>query len=334
MHATQGRGGRGGGKGRGAAGSGGGFSGKGRGFPAAKGKGNFSGGGKGKGKGGKGGKGKDHGAFVPQLPLKERNAEVDRKDAIFGYEKLDKTATAGTEYVGWMTNFRTVTVQEEDGSELSAVEYYFIGPDGSGFKALQTAQPYMYISVLPGTENEVEAALRRNFPVEVTTSTARRRRPSPAPPRQLGVVRVSGRGRGGGGGALCTRPWRLAHTHGAPAHQPISSPLPTPNPTADQGHPAEDAGGPDAAQPPVGPAQEVPAATLRQHARHDDRAQDAAVPCHADTRPQRRSAAAPWGLGPGRSLQRAQGAPNPYPPPPPAAAADSSAGAPVMRMPV
>ena len=167
MHATQGRGGRGGGKGRGAAGSGGGFSGKGRGFPAAKGKGNFSGGGKGKGKGGKGGKGKDRGVFIPQLPLKERNAEVDRKDAIFGYEKLDKTATAGTEYVGWMTNFRTVTVQEEDGSELSAVEYYFIGPDGSGFKALQTAQPYMYISVLPGTENEVEAALRRNFPVEV-----------------------------------------------------------------------------------------------------------------------------------------------------------------------
>ena len=172
MYANSGRGGRGGGRGRGAAGSGGGFSGKGRGFPPAKGNGNFSGGGKGKGKGGKGGKGKDRGVFVPQLPLKERNAEVDRKDAIFGYEKLDKTVTAGTEYVGWMTNFRTVTVEEEDGSELSAVEYYFIGPDGSGFKALQTAQPYMYISVAPGTENEVEAALRRTFPVEVRPASA------------------------------------------------------------------------------------------------------------------------------------------------------------------
>ena len=216
MHATQGRGGRGGGKGRGAAGSGGGFSGKGRGFPAAKGKGNFSGGGKGKGKGGKGGKGKDRGAFVPQLPLKERNAEVDRKDAIFGYEKLDKTATAGTEYVGWMTNFRTVTVQEEDGSELSAVEYYFIGPDGSGFKALQTAQPYMYISVLPGTENEVEAALRRNFPVEVTATAAP---PSPVACTAATAGCSEGQWSGSGGWGGCA-----AHAAVAPgartAHQP------------------------------------------------------------------------------------------------------------------
>ena len=206
MYANSGRGGRGGGRGRGAAGSGGGFSGKGRGFPPAKGNGNFSGGGKGKGKGGKG---KDRGVFIPQLPLKERNAEVDRKDAIFGYEKLDKTVTAGTEYVGWMTNFRTVTVEEEDGSEVSAVEYYFIGPDGSGFKALQTAQPYMYISVAPGTENEVEAALRRHFPVEVRPA-----RPSPAPPQPVGawVVRI----RGVGCVAPSTPPLRRAH-HSAPA---------------------------------------------------------------------------------------------------------------------
>ena len=201
MYANSGRGGRGGGRGRGAAGSGGGFSGKGRGFPPAKGNGNFSGGGKGKGKGGKGGKGKDRGVFVPQLPLKERNAEVDRKDAIFGYEKLDKTVTAGTGYVGWMTNFRTVTVEEEDGSELSAVEYYFIGPDGSGFKALQTAQPYMYISVAPGTENEVEAALRRTFPVEVRPASAVARTAAAA-----GRMGSQDPGVGwGGGGVRCAR---------------------------------------------------------------------------------------------------------------------------------
>jgi len=202
MYANSGRGGRGGGRGRGAAGSGGGFSGKGRGFPPAKGNGNFSGGGKGKGKGGKGGKGKDRGVFIPQLPLKERNAEVDRKDAIFGYEKLDKTVTAGTEYVGWMTNFRTVTVEEEDGSELSAVEYYFIGPDGSGFKALQTAQPYMYISVAPGTENEVEAALRRTFPVEVRSASAVARTAAAA--GRMGSQEPGG-GVGWGWGALRTR---------------------------------------------------------------------------------------------------------------------------------
>ena len=101
------------------------------------------------------------------MPLAERNAEVDRIDGLFGYEKLDKTATSGTEHVGWMTNFRTVMVEEQDGAQLSAVEYYFIAPDGTGFKALQRAQPYFYLSVQPGAENEVEAALRRNFAAEV-----------------------------------------------------------------------------------------------------------------------------------------------------------------------
>ena len=103
---------------------GGGFSGKGRSFPApakgGKGKGGSVGsnGGRGVGKG-KGGS--RDGPWTPPVPLAERNAESDRVDAIFGYEKLDKTATAGTEYVGWMTNFRTVMVEEEDGAQLSAV---------------------------------------------------------------------------------------------------------------------------------------------------------------------------------------------------------------------
>ena len=182
MYANKGRG---GGRGRGYSGGGGGnrgygggFSGKGRGFPAptnggGRGFGDGKGkGGKGKGKGdGKGGKGKGKGGkagvWTPFVPLAERNAEIDRVDAIFGYEKLDKTVTAGTEHVGWMTNFRTVLIEEQDGTQLSAVEYYFIRPDGTGFKALQTAQPYMYVSVHVGAENEVEAALRRNFTTEL-----------------------------------------------------------------------------------------------------------------------------------------------------------------------
>ena len=72
----------------------------------------------------------------------------------------------GTEHVGWMTNFRTVLIEEQDGTQMFAVEYYFIRPDGTGFKALQTAQPYMYVSVHAGAEHEVEPALRRNFTTE------------------------------------------------------------------------------------------------------------------------------------------------------------------------
>ena len=232
---------RNGGRGKGASGNslhtgrgkGFGGGGKGKGFGGGGGKG-FGGGGKGKGFGGGGGKGGGKGKerfgggrdvpWTPPVPLAERNAEVDRIDGLFGYEKLDKTATSGTEHVGWMTNFRTVMVEEQDGAQLSAVEYYFIAPDGTGFKALQRAQPYFYLSVQPGAENEVEAALRRNFAAEV--------RP---------------------------RAYPLGHTRPAPTHPP-ARPQTLARPVgAAQGHRAEECGGPHAAQPPLRPAQAVPA---------------------------------------------------------------------------
>ena len=140
-------------------------------------------GGKGVGKGfggdkggGKGGQQWNDRPYDPRTPS-EKNAEIDRIDAIFGYEKLDKTASAGKDYVGWMTNMRQLVVEDEDGGQLAACEYYFLAPDGTGFKALQTSPPYFYISVTKGTESEVESALRRKFAeqiVEVAHPTCRK----------------------------------------------------------------------------------------------------------------------------------------------------------------
>ena len=104
---------------------------------------------------------------MPQVPLSERNAESDRVDAFMGYHKLDKTETGGVE-IGWCSNMRTVLVEEEEGgAQRSAVEYYFIRPDGSGFKAWEHAEPYFYLAVQPGYEGEVESALRRKFATQI-----------------------------------------------------------------------------------------------------------------------------------------------------------------------
>jgi len=161
--------GKGGGKGDGKFKSFGGNGGKG----VGKGFGGDKGGGKG---GGKGGQQWNDRPYDPRTPS-EKNAEIDRIDAIFGYEKLDKTASAGKDYVGWMTNMRQLVVEDEDGGQLAACEYYFLAPDGTGFKALQTSPPYFYISVTKGTESEVESALRRKFAeqiVEVAHPTCRK----------------------------------------------------------------------------------------------------------------------------------------------------------------
>ena len=121
----------------------------------------------GKGFGGRGGGGRGSGAmYQPQIPLAERNAEIDRIDAVFGYEKIDKLAAG--ERVGWLTNMRTVLLEEgEDGVQHSAVEYYFLAPDGTGFKCLQPHEAYFYISVAAGHESDVDSQLRRKFAQQI-----------------------------------------------------------------------------------------------------------------------------------------------------------------------
>lgn len=171
-----GDGGRGGSYGGGGRGGGRGFGGDAR----FRGRGNRSwdgnrpgNGNRGGGKGYSGGKGGPRGGgthddgkcWTPLLPLKERNAEVDRIDTVFGYERINQ---GRFERVGWLTNFRQLAVEDEEtGVQLAAVEYYFIGPEGDGFKTMVHADPYFYISTQAGCAHEVEMAIRRQFPEQL-----------------------------------------------------------------------------------------------------------------------------------------------------------------------
>ena len=160
----------------------GGGGGPGRGKGYGKGKGKGDGGGKGGGgnffgKGGKGdggnrfggGRGGGFGTF-DMRPLGERNAETDRIDAVFGYDKIDADSGGSVERVGWCTNMRTVVLEGEGegGAQRAAVEYYFLAPDGTGFKVAQPADAYFYIAVARGHETEVDQALRRRFASKIT----------------------------------------------------------------------------------------------------------------------------------------------------------------------
>eukprot|EP00900_Chrysochromulina_parva_P027266 jgi/Chrpa1/9173/Chrysochromulina_OHIO_Genome00022984-RA len=87
-------------------------------------------------------------------------------DAVFGYEKLDELHEG--DRVGWLTNMRTVMLEKgEDAKELSAVEYYFLAPDGSGFKCTQPHEAYFYIAVSEGHASDVDSSLRRRFAEQI-----------------------------------------------------------------------------------------------------------------------------------------------------------------------
>ena len=103
--------------------------------------------------------------------LAERNAEVDRIDAVFGYDKIDADSGGAIERVGWCTNMRTVVKAEgEGGAQRAAVEYYFLAPDGTGFKVNQPADAYFYIAVAHGHEAEVDHAFAASSPHRSPTS--------------------------------------------------------------------------------------------------------------------------------------------------------------------
>ena len=118
--------------------------GKGGGGKGGGGKGGGGKGGSGKGGGGKSGGNKWHDRPIDSRTPSEKNADVDQIDAIFGYHKLDKTSEAGKEHVGWMTNMRQLVVEDEEGGQRAACEYYFLAPDGTGFKVGEVNTAYWH----------------------------------------------------------------------------------------------------------------------------------------------------------------------------------------------
>lgn len=56
------------------------------------------------------------------LSLSERNADNDRIDLLFGFERVDRNRSLRSEQAGWLINMRTVTMEDhESGAQLAGV---------------------------------------------------------------------------------------------------------------------------------------------------------------------------------------------------------------------
>ena len=91
---------------------------------------------------------------VKRLGSIRSNEALDEK---FGYEQYSD----GIEREGWLVNFETSEILDDDKRLISAVSYYFILPDGNRLKCSMPYAPYFFIIVKDGTEAEVSAYLAK-----------------------------------------------------------------------------------------------------------------------------------------------------------------------------
>ncbi len=96
---------------------------------------------------------------IQEQQAKHRKEMEEKIDTTFGFEKYAQP----TPKLGWLFNMRTTTVDDEDGPDHSAVDYYFIDTDGEHFKATIKYEPYFYIAVRENNENIVEHSLKKRF---------------------------------------------------------------------------------------------------------------------------------------------------------------------------
>ncbi|GJQ08818.1 hypothetical protein GpartN1_g609.t1 [Galdieria partita] len=96
-----------------------------------------------------------------QQQVKERRKKQDKLDRDSGFEPL--LPLAGSK-VGWLFNVVATTVEDSTNKRVTqAVDLFFIGADGSHFRATMICRPYFYLKVKEGSEAEVEFVLKKYF---------------------------------------------------------------------------------------------------------------------------------------------------------------------------
>lgn len=93
----------------------------------------------------------------------ETNARNEKMDESFGFPKYE----SGPAKIGWLSNFRTTSIVDENEQSLSAIDYYFIGEDGDTFKCTITNEPYFYIGVKPGMEQQAEQYVIKQYSTKI-----------------------------------------------------------------------------------------------------------------------------------------------------------------------
>jgi DNA polymerase epsilon subunit 1 len=93
----------------------------------------------------------------------DSNAKNDKIDTTLGFKKYE----AGEMKIGWLVNFKTTSVVNEDDQHLSAIEYYFVEENGGTFKVTKDYEPYFYIGTKPGMEQQVEQYLSKQYTTRI-----------------------------------------------------------------------------------------------------------------------------------------------------------------------
>ncbi|PVU88703.1 hypothetical protein BB559_005442 [Furculomyces boomerangus] len=93
-----------------------------------------------------------------QFPEKITNhSAMDNK---MGFEIYQE----GPPRIGWLVNMHPTSVADEKSSkQISAIDYYFLGENGTKFKSTMIYRPYFLVVCSPGTEAEVEEWIKRKF---------------------------------------------------------------------------------------------------------------------------------------------------------------------------
>eukprot|EP01116_Phalansterium_solitarium_P016004 TRINITY_DN3613_c0_g1_i2.p1 TRINITY_DN3613_c0_g1~~TRINITY_DN3613_c0_g1_i2.p1 ORF type:complete len:1510 (-),score=589.87 TRINITY_DN3613_c0_g1_i2:2531-7060(-) len=96
--------------------------------------------------------------------LEELTRRDDELDVRFGFDRFIE----GQPRKGWMFNMRpTLVADPETGVPRSALDCFFLGEDGSTFKASLPYQPYFYLGIKVGHFGEVEGYLRRKYEAKI-----------------------------------------------------------------------------------------------------------------------------------------------------------------------
>ncbi|KAJ1721294.1 DNA polymerase epsilon catalytic subunit [Coemansia erecta] len=86
--------------------------------------------------------------------------QTDEIDRMLGFDRHQQ----GPVRVGWLVNMHETSVADvERNSTISAVDYYFLEPDGGSFKCTMAFKPYLYVVCREGSEGEVEEWAVRRF---------------------------------------------------------------------------------------------------------------------------------------------------------------------------
>ncbi|KAJ2337883.1 DNA polymerase epsilon catalytic subunit, partial [Coemansia sp. RSA 2671] len=82
----------------------------------------------------------------------------DEIDSLLGFARHQQ----GPPRLGWLINMHATSVEDvERNSTKSAVDYYFLEPEGGSFKCTLLFSPYFYLVCAPGHEAEVGDWLAR-----------------------------------------------------------------------------------------------------------------------------------------------------------------------------